>query len=68
MRNRDKRKLEEEHSGQVTGFTGITKSYAASQWKRALQRPVRDFYLTIFPESGHCEPLYNRSGPCLPLL
>src|SRR5580704_16081596 len=25
MRNRDKRKLEEEHSGQVTGFTGFYK-------------------------------------------
>jgi hypothetical protein len=27
MRNRDKRKLEEEHSGQVTGITGFTKGW-----------------------------------------
>jgi hypothetical protein len=27
MRNRDKRKLEAEHSGQVTGFTGFTQGW-----------------------------------------
>jgi hypothetical protein len=35
MRKRDKRKLEEEHSGQVTGFTGFTKADAATQWNSA---------------------------------
>jgi hypothetical protein len=28
----------------------------------------RKLYLAIFLEPSHCEPLYNRSGPCLPLL
>jgi len=53
MRNRDKRKLEEEHSGQVTGFTGFTKADAATQWNSAHREtrcfdgngnPSRDLY------------------------
>jgi hypothetical protein len=40
MRKRDKRKLEEEHSGQVTGFTGFTKADAATQWNSAHRKTV----------------------------
>ncbi len=51
MRKRDRRKLAEEHSGQITEITGFHE--------KRLER----FLATIFGHTEAGKPLYNRSGP-----
>jgi hypothetical protein len=51
------------------------KADAASQWNSAKSKDIHpllfsatETHLAIFIKPGHCEPLYNRSGPCVSLL